>query len=297
MSWRSGFLVGALSLGCAHVELPPERLTPELRDEAASWQALDDTSGPVSDEALERRVELALEIGELQAAWEAATTRVARARVEVARATARDDARAVRKARRPWARASHRAFEVAQRSKRAPWIIQAALDAPKPDRYRKAVLDALEHDAWVLAPNDRRRLQSRSTSASFRTALVSACLRVDSVRLRSSGVAHFPLKWLGTRWLSFTLHRDPDPLRSPALPCAPLRSRRHLMPPSHTPPSRLFPTSFRLNARLNACSPNCSVFCRTPRYPSTTRVETNSRSMFCAPRPPTRSPSTEKPAP
>lgn len=151
-------MVGALSLGCAHVELPPERLTPELRDEAASWQALDDTSGPVSDEALERRIELALEIGELQAAWEAATTRVARARVEVARATARDDARAVRKARRPWARASHRAFEVAQRSKRAPWIIQAALDAPKPDRYRKAVLDALEHDAWVLAPNDRRRL-------------------------------------------------------------------------------------------------------------------------------------------
>ncbi len=41
------------------------------------------------------------------------------------------------------------------------------------------------------------------------------------MRLRSSGVAHFPLKWLGTRWLSFTRHRDP----------APLRSRRHLRPP------------------------------------------------------------------
>ena len=37
---------------------------------------------------------------------------------------------------------------------------------------------------------------------------------------------------------AITRHRDP----------APLRSRRHLMPPGRTPPSRLFPTSFRLNA-------------------------------------------------
>ena len=83
--------------------------------------------------------------------------------------------------------------------------------------------------------------ESRSTSASFRTALVSACLRVDSVRLRSSGVAHFPLKWLGSRWLSFALHPAAAPRRSPALPPPSQAPRR-------TPPSRLFPTSFRLNA-------------------------------------------------
>ena len=61
------------------------------------------------------------------------------------------------------------------------------------------------------------------------------------VRLRSPVAARFPPKWLGTRWLSFTRHRDPAPLRSPAPP-----------PPSQAPRPYssipAFPTSFRLNA-------------------------------------------------
>ena len=119
-----------------------------------------------------------------------------------------------------------------------PAVVRAAVRFLRRARRREPLLS----DNCCCSRHRPQPPESRSTSASFRTALVSACLRVDSVRLRSSGVAHFPLKWLGTRCLSFTLHRDPDSRRS----------LRLLMPPGRTPPSRLFPTSFRLNASQNS---------------------------------------------
>ena len=90
------------------------------------------------------------------------------------------------------------------------------------DRVTASMQEALDE-------TDRRRAVQQA---------VSACLRVGRRASGSPLAARSLVEWLGTRWLSFTLH--------PA--AAPRRSLRHLMPTGRTPPSRLFPTSFRLNA-------------------------------------------------
>ena len=92
-----------------------------------------------------------------------------------------------------------------------------------------------------LSGLDNRGL--RTVGGVLRNAVLTAALGFAS-GLRASGspvAARFLVEWFGTRWLSFALHPAAAPRRSPALP-----------PPSHaprrTPPSRIFPTSFRLNA-------------------------------------------------
>ena len=91
---------------------------------------------------------------------------------------------------------------------------------------------------WHVEPGSTKTGHARSDS------LPGVPESWHSMRLRSPVAASFLVEGLGTRWLSFTLHRDP----------APLRDRRHLMPPGRTPPSRLFSSSFRLNGSAPAGS-------------------------------------------
>ena len=79
--------------------------------------------------------------------------------------------------------------------------------ASRSGRTTPAVL-AIARSPLSLAPPARRFAPRSSRRACQWTPCVCGPL----------WVAHFPLKWLGTRWLSFTRHRDPAPLRSPALP-------------------------------------------------------------------------------
>ena len=76
------------------------------------------------------------------------------------------------------------------RADTTPQEIAAELRGARPPPRPAPVGQLLLFSAPPAAP------ESRSTSASLLTALVSACLRVHSVRLRSSGVARFPLKSL-----------------------------------------------------------------------------------------------------